>query len=115
MVQDRFKQLMESALGNVKPLLNEQNSSVEEYDKKYSELSLKLSNLIYDLGEVAAEFEDLGEEVYSQVDSYEDDEDDEEEGEGDYDKEQMNVELEDIAQSCMTYSDMIYEFIKNID
>lgn len=112
MVQDRFKQLMESALGNVKPLLNEQDSSVEEYDKKYSELTLKLNGLIYDLEQVGAEFEELGEEIYSQVDSYEDDE---EEGEEDYDKEQMNDELEDIAQSCLVYSDMIYEFLNKID
>lgn len=112
MVQDRFRQLMESALGNVKPLLNEQESSVEGYDKKYSELSSKFNNLIYDLEQVASEFEELGEEIYSQVDSYEDDE---EEGEEDYDKEQMNFELEDIASSCLIYSDMIYEFINKID
>jgi hypothetical protein len=114
MEQDRFRQLMESALGNVKPLLNEQNSTVDEYDKKYSELSSKFSNLIHDLEQVGAEFEELGEEVYSQIDSYVDDEEGEE-GEEDYDKEQMNDELEDIAQSCLVYSDMIYEFITKID
>jgi hypothetical protein len=113
MEQDRFRQLMESALGNVKPLLNEQNSTVDEYDKKYSELALKFSNLIHDLEQVGAEFEELGEEIYSQVDTYEDDE--EEDDEENYDKEQMNDELEDIAQSCLVYSDMIYEFINKLD
>jgi hypothetical protein len=75
--------------------------NLEEYENTYSELVSKLSNLIDELDILANEFEDLGEEVYSQVDpTYGDEEED-------YDREQMNADLEDIAQSSLSYVEII--------
>lgn len=88
----------------VKRVIKEDYSNVDEYEKRYSELVNKLSNLVSELDNLANEFEDLGEEVYSQVDPMYDDEGNEVD---DYDKEQMNVELEDIAQSAVSYAEII--------
>lgn len=118
MEKNRFKQLMESALGNVKPLINEQDmsdfggfSNIDEYENKYSELVNKTRSLLSELESVASEFEEFSEELYSQIDIEGEDSDDEEGME----TESYNMDIEDLAQSSSSYSELLFTFLENIE
>ena len=94
--------LNERDLSRIAKRVIKEESNLEDYEKRYSELVKELSSIIRHLESLAYEFEELSEDAYSKVDPFE-----EEDEEYDYDKEQMKVDLEDIAQSAMSYADII--------
>jgi hypothetical protein len=92
----------------VKRVVNEQSfDESNDYEKKYDGLVSQLRNIIFDLEKISEEFNQLGRQVSSELESFEDDDNFEFDESKDY--------LGEIASACYYYDDKINDFMRELD